>query len=155
MATGSPARLMAWKAMQMAESEPASRFCISSIRKSAPIWLAWATSPISRNSPARSCSGSPESATPEAASTSSLSSTAPGMAMLKAFTTASARSMRCLARWRRLMFISSRAAMRAKVARKSAFEPTSCTSVVAHPASLARTSNSMRSTVFPTPRRPV
>ena len=122
--------------MQMAESDAASRFCISSIRNSAPIWLAWATSPISRKSSARSCSGSPESATPDAASTSSRSSTAPGRAMLKALTTESARSIRCLARCRRLMFISSRAAMRAKVARKSAFEPTSWTSVVAQPASL-------------------
>ena len=75
--------------------------------------------------------------------------------MLKAFTTASARSIRCLARCRRLMLTSSRAAMRAKVARKSALVPTSCTSVVAHPASEARTSNSMRSTVLPTPRSPV
>ena len=77
------------------------------------------------------------------------------LGLLNAFTTDSARSIRCLARWRRLMFIKRRLAMPANVVRKSAFEPTSWTSVVAHPASLARTSNSMRSTVFPTPRRPV
>ena len=75
--------------------------------------------------------------------------------MLKAFTTERARSMRCFARCRRLMFIRRRVAMRAKVVRKSAFEPTSWTSVVAQPASLARTSNSMSSTVLPTPRSPV
>jgi len=51
--------------------------------------------------------------------------------------------MRCLARCRLDMFISRRFAMPANVVRKSAFEPTSCTSVVAQPASLARTSNSM------------
>ena len=75
--------------------------------------------------------------------------------MEKAFTTERARSMRCLARCRRLMFMRRRAAMRAKVVRKSGLEPTSWTSVVAQPASLARTSNSMRRTVFPTPRSPV
>ncbi len=75
--------------------------------------------------------------------------------MLNALTTDSARSMRCLALCRRLMFIKRRLAMPANVVRKSAFEPTSCTSVVAQPASLARTSNSISRTVFPTPRRPV
>ncbi len=45
--------------------------------------------------------------------------------------------------------------MRAKVARKSGLVPTSCTSVVAQPASDANTSNSMRRTVLPTPRSPV
>ena len=37
MATGSPARLIPWNAMQMAESDGVSRFCISSIRNRAPI----------------------------------------------------------------------------------------------------------------------
>ncbi len=60
------------------------------LRKAAPMRLARATSPTSQKRSARSCSGSPESATPVAASTSSFSSTAPGMATLKALTTASA-----------------------------------------------------------------
>ena len=91
---------------------------------------------------------------PEAASTSSLSCTAPGTAMLNALTTPRARSTRSLIRCLRLISRSSRAAMRAKVTRKSGCEPTSCTSVVAQPASLASTSNSISSTVLPTPRRP-
>jgi choline dehydrogenase-like flavoprotein len=57
---------------------------------------------------------------------------------------------RCL----RLISRRSRVAMRANVSRKSGWEPTSCTSVVAQPASLASTSNSISSTVLPTPRRP-
>jgi len=44
--------------------------------------------------------------------------------------------------------------MRANVTRKSGWEPTSCTSVLAPPASLASTSNSISKTVLPTPLRP-
>jgi hypothetical protein len=115
-------------AMQITASADVSRLCISSIRNSAPDWLACATSPISSSSSVRSCSGSPESATPVAASTSSLSWIAPGTAMLNAFTTPSARSTRSLIRCFRLISRSSRAAMRANVIRKSGCDPTSCTS---------------------------
>jgi hypothetical protein len=66
------------KAMQMAASACVLRLCISSIMKRALDWLVLATSPIPSSSSVRSCSGSPESATPEAASTSSLSWIAPG-----------------------------------------------------------------------------
>src|SRR6266702_123362 len=77
-----------------------------------------------------------------------------GDAMLNAFTTPSARSTRSLIRCLRLISRKRRAAMRARVTRKSGCEPTSCTSVVAQPASLASTSNSINSTVLPTPRSP-
>lgn len=140
--------------MQIAASAGVSRLCISSIRNSAPDCVCWATSPISSSSSVRSCSGSPESAIPEAASTSSFNCTAPGTATLNAFTTPSARSTRSLIRCLRLISRNSRAAIRANVTRKSGCEPTSCTSVVAQPASLASTSNSISNTVLPTPRNP-
>jgi hypothetical protein len=154
IATGRPLRLTAWNAMQIADRAEASRLCISSIRNRAPAPVACATSPISRSRSVRSCSGSPESAMPEAACTSSFSWIPEGTATLNAFTTPSARSPRSLMRWRRLISRSSRVAMRANVTRKSGCVPTSCTSVVAQPASLASTSSSISSTVLPTPRRP-
>jgi hypothetical protein len=73
--------------------------------------------------------------------------------MLNALTTPTPRSARSLMRWRRLIS-RSLVAMRAKVTRKSGWEPTSCTSVVAQPASLASTSSSISKTVFPKPLRP-
>lgn len=138
----------------MAASDGVSRWCISSIRKSAPVRALRATSPISTSSSVRSCSASPESATPVLASTSSLTWIAEGTATLNAFTTPSACSTRSRTRCRRLISRSRRAAMRVNVTRKSGCEPTSCTSVVAQPASLASTSNSISRTVLPTPRRP-
>lgn len=62
--------------------------------------------------------------------------------------------MRSRMRWRRLVSRSSRAAIWAKVERKSGWDPTSWTSVVAHPASEAMMSSSMSRTVLPTPRSP-
>jgi len=111
-------------------------------------------SPISTSRSVRSCSGSPESATPVAASTSSLIWMPEGTARLNAFTTLSARSTRAPIRCLRLASRSRRAASRANVTRNSGCEPTSCTSVVAQAASVARTSNSISSTVLPTPRSP-
>lgn len=55
-----------------------------------------ATSPISRTKSVRSCSGSPESARPEATSTSSFSCIPEGTARLNALTTPSARSISLL-----------------------------------------------------------
>jgi hypothetical protein len=140
--------------MQIAASEEASRLCISSIRKSAPVPVAWATSPISRTRSVRSCSGSPESAIPEAASTSSFSCTPEGTATLNALTMPSARSTRSLIRWRRLISRRRRVAMRAKVTRKSGWEPTSWTPVVAQPASLASTSSSISQHGLADPAQP-
>lgn len=59
--------------------------------------------------------------------------------------------MRCL----RLICRSRRDAIWAKVARKSGWEPTSCTSVVAQPESEATMSSSIRSTVLPPPEAAV
>jgi hypothetical protein len=78
----------------------------------------------------------------------------PRATTLNASSTPRARSTRSRMRCRRLLSRSNLAAIWAKVDLKSGWEPTSCTSVVAHPASEASRSSSMSSTVFPTPRRP-
>jgi hypothetical protein len=114
----------------------------------------WAGCRRRRGLAGRAAGAPPAPPPPPPAATSSFSWTPPGATTLHAFTTPRARSTRSRMRCFLLISRNSLDAIWAKVARKSGEDPTSTTSVVAHPASAASRSSSIKSTVFPTPRRP-
>jgi hypothetical protein len=89
--------------MHTAASAMASSACISSRKNTAPMPPLFATWPSSTSSTARSRSGSPLSAVPLAASTSSLAVKPPGTPTENAFRTPSAAVARARIRSRRLI----------------------------------------------------